>query len=378
MKKTGLGNFIGVFFVATLLAAPLCAAQSAAGSALQRAFFTRLLLDDDLEKSRLAARSIARVPPGPDTEALSDLVAEHLLYLVHSNPGDDPVLIDSIAWHVVVLTGTSTGRYREILDKVRQRYTQKKVSERIDLALGAANASTGSLYAGQGLNIAALRAGADAALAASRTRDRSQFVKLHPGTSLAEVLQSVGTPDDVTTTTVRVARYGRSQMLTMHYAGSGLVFFRRGKREEDQWVASEFVDEFFDVTTVYKGTQFGAAQALASLRGLPFREYFRYERKRIQNDPDMMDVFEKRALQFTQPADGFELSGMIACVRLIANSKNPGNRESLHRIAVGPAPKRVMAEATKYAHKLEQGILEHESDETGPVESDDDELKPKN
>src|SRR5882724_832833 len=166
MKKTGLGNFIGVFFVATLLAAPLCAAQSAAGSALQRAFFTRLLLDDDLEKSRLAARSIARVPPGPDTEALSDLVAEHLLYLVHSNPGDDPVLIDSIAWHVVVLTGTSTGRYREILDKVRQRYTQKKVSERIDLALGAANASTGSLYAGQGLNIAALRAGADAALAA--------------------------------------------------------------------------------------------------------------------------------------------------------------------------------------------------------------------
>lgn len=361
-------------FLVLLAPAAMCS-ETADSASLQRALFIRLILDDDPNKSQIGVRHVEHQLYGREKEALSDIVAEHLLYLANLGPNLDTALLNSIAWHVKCLADTNIGRYRNVLFASRQRFSHPKLLERIDTALSAADPSPAESYAAGSLDINSLRAEADSVLATGRKESRAQFTKLQPGIGLETVLDQLGVPDDTTTTTVRVARYGRSQVLSIHYAGSGFIYLKLKNDGANgmQWTATEFIDELFEVKSVYKGKNFGAAQTLASLRGLPFREYLRFERKRITSDPDMLTVLEKRLFVVTRAADKYELIGMVAAVRLIAGYRSREALESLRRLSEGAPVNNVQVAARKGVKHFGQQLPNEEggqSDDDGGAEEE--------
>jgi hypothetical protein len=345
------------------------AAESANGANLQRLLFTRLLLDGDPATSRLGARSISQLPNGAAKQSLSDLAAERLIALAAPDPTIDSATADLIAWHVNALA-TNIGRYRPILRDARQRIGHPKLQQRIDLALQSAEAVPVEQYRIRNIDFAAVKADADQQWAANRRRDRSQFAKMQTGSSLDAVLGALGSPDDVTPTAMRVAKYGRTQMLTLHYAQSGMVLFKLDGTDVRDWKAFEFVDELFDITVTYVGKQFGLAQGIAGFRGSRFRDYMIYNAGAIRQSAEFLPILEQRLVSVTEPADKLERDGMLRCVGLIYWHGGPDAIEALHRIERASTDARVQKDARAYALKLKQrpaGKTEP------PEESSDDE-----
>lgn len=360
-----------VFIVALgFIVPPAISAESASGEQLQQVLFVRLLLDPDSRISRLGTQSIALLPDGDAKQSLSDLVAEHLIAVADPNPELKPDLADSVGWHVNVLM-KNVGRYRLVLGEARKRYAHPRVLDRIDNALQSTDAAPVEEYKIRNVDFAPIKADVDRQWAAGRRQDRGDFAKLGIGARLGTVLAKLGSPDDVTPTTIRVARYGSTQMLSFHYAKAGMVLFNLSGAVTREWQAYEFIDELFDVTAVYSGEGFGMAQAVAGLRGPLFRDYLIYNGRRLSKLPGFLPVLEQRLLSAPQPSDKFERDAMLRCVAFIYRYGSSEAMEALRRVDKGSTDERVQKEARGLAAKLQKRATaeaEHESES----ESDDE------
>lgn len=330
-------------------------AQQANGAELHRLLITRLLLDENIEHARLGARSIAMLPDDAAKQPLADLAAEQLTKLAETDPTLATGIADLVGWDVNVL-GTNVGRYRDVLNEVRSRFSHPKLLKRIDLALASPDAATVEKYTIRRVDFAAVKAEADRQWAENRRRDRSLFTRMQPGADLDVVLARLGAPDAVSATDMRIAKRGRTRMLTLHYAQSGFILFKINGvgTEPRKWQAFEFVDELFDLNAIYLGKDFGMAQAIAGLRGTRFRDFMMYNARVFGGKPELIPVFEQRLLTVTVPADDFELDAMRLCLRHIYQYQNSESMESLRRLAAAETEPHVKKSAGAYVVRNEK------------------------
>lgn len=326
-----------------LFSFPHVKAASLPADQLERAIFLSMMLSQDSEKSRMGVRILGQRFPNDDS--VCDHIAERLLKA--SDPASR-VAVDTIAWYVTTIRESCSSRYRNALTLARQRYTNEKITKHLDEALAIPVTSPVEQYAEGGVDLAARDAELQKLLSSIGNSSKTAG-GIEPGATFGEVVQRAGVPQELTSMTLRVARYGRQSALVAHYSGSGLLMFRRAAG--DQWTLVDSFAELFPVSETYKGTQFGIAQSLACLRGETFRVYLKTHAREIRQDPGLMWALTHRLIATPFPADDFEEDGMLVAVKLIASSRHAESLDMLKQI--GAAPGEDVPEAARdYARKL--------------------------
>jgi hypothetical protein len=346
MKRNGLIAIAGCafFLLSTARAAVL------APSELERAVFLSMVLDTNYEKSRIGVRILSQRYPGNDE--LCDYVAEKLL---KEPPSSSGAATDAISWYVRVLDESCRPRYRDTLTLVRQRQTNEKIVKYLDLALAKpASAPAMEQYKEGAADLLSAQVELLEMLGA-RQQAKGAGAGFAPGATLGEVLDRAGIPRELTSMTLRIAKYGRSTALAAHYDGTGLLMFRRQGAAE--WVLADVFDELFPVGDTYKGSQFSIAQSLSALRGQALRMFIKANARAIRRDRELLWALTRRVSVSPFPSDKFEADGLQVGFKVIAGSRNPEVLAMLKMIAESPgddAPPRARA----YIEKFErQGAL---------------------
>jgi hypothetical protein len=341
-----------------------------------------MALDATPEKSRLGAASIAQ--QYATNEALNDVLAE--LLLQSDRIAISKRWIDPTAWYAVALRDTHNPRYTEILRQARQKYTDKKILKAIDAAIvsvgGATDATVpgGKLvaqYSAGEIDLEKKRADLERVLLANQ-KPAKGYSNIQPGQSLAQVLDSMGTPTDFTALILPIAKWGRTNRLVGHYAGAGMLIFRFDRAVKPQWVVAEPVDEPFDIKAVYAGKQFGVAQTLGSLRGESFRLYLKVNNRSFSRDASLLAVLGERLIALPYPADRYEEDGMEIAIKFVSRSKDPASTDLLRRIAAtsgSKVPKIAQVYVTKRERAAAAGGTPAD-DEKDAVDSEDNESAP--
>jgi hypothetical protein len=158
-------------------------------------------------------------------------------------------------------------------------------------------------------------------------------------------------PQDLSSLTLRIARYGRPSVLGAHYAGVGVLIFRRA--EGNRWLLADTLEELYSVADTYKGKHFGIAQSLACLRGETFRVYVKDHGREIRRDADLAWALAHRLSRTPESADRLEEDGMLVAVKLLVTSRQPDTLAMLKQIGAAPGEKGPQL-ARDYAAKIER------------------------
>jgi uncharacterized protein with PIN domain len=257
--------------------------------------------------------------------------------------------VDTLAWYARLLGETDSARYRDALNLAKQRYTNKKIIARVDEALKRLGTKQAEQYAFQEIDRAGLRTDAQRAVTAQIKSDRQAFSAVRPKGRLSDVLEALGAPDEVTLTTVVIARYGRSTHLLAHYAGAGMVAFQYDFSHSLGWSVIETMDELIPVKEFYTGTQFGMAQSIATLRGESYRLYLHGNARKILRDPTAKTVLIQRILAVPFPADRYEDDANAVAIKRLGRSRDAAMREPIEKIAATAKGKDTAKMAKNYA-----------------------------
>jgi hypothetical protein len=330
---------LALFLVRDLHAAPVTPAD------LERVVFQSMMMSPDFERSRLGLRMFFLQFPQDD--AACDYVAERLL---KEPPPRDGVAADTIAWHVRTLNESCSPRYHDTLVLAQQRFTHKKIAEHIALALAKPADSSVPQYAEGGVDLLARQLDIEQQLSELQRAGAHGLERVTTGMLLGEVLELAGIPRDFSSLTLRVARWGHQTVLAAHYAGSGMLIFRRDFTRNRLVLADTF-DEQFPVGETYKGSNFAMAQSIACMRALPFRDYVKIHGRTIRPDTQLMWVLANRMSATPFPADDFEEDGMLVSLEWIYTSRDAESLEMLRKVAASPGDK-IPRTARAYADKL--------------------------
>jgi len=342
MKGPGqlLISCCALFFLSDVKAASLSAEQ------IERAVFLHMTLSPDYEKSRLGVRILGQQFPNEDS--LCDYVAERLLKEPIAPRG---VAVDAISWYVNTLRDSCSTRYRDTLTLARQRYTDEKIIKYLDLALATPVTASVEQYKEGGVDLLSRQMELEQQLIELKRTGGSNLSGVVLGMPFGEVLQRAGVPQDLSSLTLRIARYGRADVLVAHYAGSGMLMFRRDPTG-GKWLLADTFDEIYPVSETYKGPQFAVAQSLACLHGESFREYVKTHGRAIRQDVGLTWALTNRLSKTPFPADRYEEDGMLVGLKLIVTSRHPEKLDMLKQIGAAPGDK-VPEAARAYVTKLE-------------------------
>ncbi len=276
--------------VLCFVAANTQAADVMTGDQLQQVIATALVLDQDADRTRLGAKTIGQLYV--DRTELMDCVAE----MLHRSIGlpQRGESIDVMAVYAAVLGESKNPRYRSVLLSARRAKNEGKVNREIDAALALVGKVSADQYQPGSIDVVAKVAETRAVFENNRKPTRDGLTKTVVGASLQEVLTALGAPDDVSAIT-QVGSIGRRAMIVAHYYGLGLIAFRLERDESTQWSVYEIANEKTSVAN-YRGTQKWFAQAIASMRGIQYRNLIRFYGQQIQSDPEIMAVLTQRLI----------------------------------------------------------------------------------
>jgi hypothetical protein len=313
---------------------------------IERAVFLSMVLSQDYEESLLGARILDQRFPFDDP--VCDVIAERLLKEPSPQSGD---ALDAIVWYVASLSRyCNTARYRDALALARQRQTHDKIVEYLDVPLATPPTGSVEQYAEGGVDLLLREAQIQQQLKALRSSGVSAR-GVGQGASFGEVVLRAGMPQDLSSLNLRIARFGRPSVLGAHYAGVGVLIFRRS--EGNRWLLVDTLEELYPVADKYKDKHFGIAQSLACLRGATFRVYVRAHAREIRRDADLAWALADRLSRVPLPADREEEDGMLVAVKFLVTSRHPDTLAMLKQIGAAPGGK-VSELARDYALKIER------------------------
>lgn len=361
MKKFGLC----VALCTLLITSISYAAPPNADELLQQSLFLSLLLDSDPEKSSLGARSIGMVYPRD--ESLCDVIAEKLMRSTEVEPRKP--LVQTVEWYVRVLGELKNPRYLDVLRATRARTTNKNLLEEIDKAIKAIGTDTGIPYEPGTVQLAAKKAEAAQKLLVVRRDDRSAFNQVKNETALTDVLNMLGTPDDMTAWTARV------QKLLLHYAGQGLFVLTFDRDPAPRWIVAATYPELLAIRPLYNGENFGVAQTLGSFQGRFLMAFLKSNGRQIKPDIDALTVLAKRLETLPFPTDDYEENVLEKGLAWLARSSDPKAMAVLEQVTatVGSSEGKAMAQKAldfakarreKAAFKAAAKEMEEESDDS--------------
>lgn len=264
--------------------------DSLTGEQLQQFIAAGLLLDQDADRTRLGAKTIGQLYA--DRMELMDYVAEMLnrsTALPQSGKS-----VDVVAVYAAVLGMSKSPRYRNVLLRARQNKNEEKVNREIDAALELIGKSPADQYSPGSIDVDAKATEIGKTLADNRKSNRDQLMKTAVGSDMSRVLDVLGAPDEVSAIT-QVGSVGRRAMIVAHYHGQGLVAFRLERDADTQWTVFEVANEKVPVSN-YRGNQQWFAQAIASMRGIQYRNLIRFYSQQIQNDAEIIPVLTQRLI----------------------------------------------------------------------------------
>jgi hypothetical protein len=339
---------IGILALAGCGLFPLFEARAASltPNEIERAIFLSMVLSQDYEESLLGVRILDQRFPNDDP--VCDVVAERLLKEPNPQSGH---AVDAVVWYVASLTRyCRTARYRDALTLARQRQTHEKVVKYLDIPLATPPTESVEQYAEGGVDLLLREAQIQQQLKPLRRAGVSAR-GIGQGASFGEVVERAGMPQDLSSLTLRIARYGRPTVLAAHYAGVGVLIFRRS--EGSRWLLVDTLEELYPVADTYKGKHFGIAQSLACLRDDTFRVYVKAHGREIRRDPDLTWALANRLSRSPAPTNRLEEDGMLVAVKLLVTSRHPDTLAMLKQIGAAPGEK-VPELARDYAAKLER------------------------
>jgi len=320
-------------------------AASLAPVELERVVFQSMMMSPDPERVRLGLRMFFL--QFPNDVAACDYVAERLL---KEPPPKNGHAADTAAWFVRTLNESCPPRYHDTLVLAQQRLTHKKIAEHLEVALARPLDPAVPQYAEGGVDLLAQQIEVERQLNEIQRMNAHGVKRVTTGMSLGEVLELAGIPQDFSSLTLRVARWGHSTVLAAHYGGSGMLIFRRDF-DRNRLVLADSFDEQFPVKESYKGSNFAVAQSIACMRALPFRDYVKTHNRVIRSDTQLMWALADRMSATPFPADDFEEDGMLVSLAWIYASRNPESLEMLRKVAAAAGDK-IPKVAREYADKL--------------------------
>ena len=327
--------------------------------AVQRALFVSLLTDEGTEKSVLGARSILMSDPANET--LTDAIAEKLN---RETKGELRGAAERMAeWHVTLLGRSHNGRYRDLLMRVRERSTYKGLLSAVDSALEDLDRGETDPYVAGTLKLSAVKNDAEKVLSAARRTDRGDFDRIKNNTPLADVLRTLGSPDDTTAWTAR------AQKLLLHYADQGLFVLTV---DHDSWVVAATYPELIPVRPLYNGEHYGIAQALGCFHSRFLTAFMKSEHRQIRQDTDALAVLAKRVEVLPKPEGYFEPASLEIGMKWLAVSKDPKAALILQEVADTAGSEEAKKIANKALKIHERYMAKATSRKPEMEESDDD------
>lgn len=322
----------------TFLALALCVlcdvkAASRTPEELERLVFQSMMMSPDLERSRLGLRMLFQQSPNDQAEC--DYVAERLLKM---QPPKNAVETDSISWFVRTLNESCPPRYHDALTLARTRITHRKIVEHFDLALARTPDSSIPQYAEGGVDLLARQLEIEQQLNEIQRATAKGVPHISQGITLGEMVETAGLPQDFSSLTLRVARWGRQTVLVAHYGGTGMLIFRRDI-SRNRWTLADSYPELFPVSSGYQGSQFAIAQSVACLRGLAFFDYVKIHNIVLRQDHALTWVLAHRLSANPFPLDDYEEAGLRVSLDWIYNSPHADKLDMTRQVAAAPGDK---------------------------------------
>ncbi|MFZ5844408.1 MAG: hypothetical protein ACOY3E_16090 [Pseudomonadota bacterium] len=290
-----------------------------------------LLTSPSSADTRLVVRTLDMLAPAE--QDLRDIVAERLYQAADSGFSEQDE--DAVAWYAKALGELGDARYLEVIDYSAKTIESKKiVRELISAKRGLVDRGNGS-YAKGTVDLAAVRAQAQAEIAAGRRAGDVKMDGLLKGRSLPELIAQLGMPDHIGSQEFHLSGVlivkARTDAVMAHYYGHGIVVFSWDIKQK-VWIADKVWLDSATQAQPYAGPHPLFASILASADGKYFRVALVRARQVAMTDEALVALLRKRLLASLAETEPHEVAALEYVCTLLAMRADPENRAVLEKV----------------------------------------------
>lgn len=316
-------------------------------------WYLPMLLDEDRHVVKAGARVVYH--SYASDELATDIVAARLYQDIVPDPKSEAS--DQLSWYAKALGMSGNGKYRALLQRVREIAPRSKVRTYAGEALEQLPEFSGEPFSPASLDFDALRAQYPLTFSEFREYDKMPFRSLTPMMPVDAMFTHLGTPWKLGLMSTRYNRYAVVDEVGFHYPGAGVVFLKLIKTPTPHYALIAWYEEPFPIKEFYQGEDYDLAQLLATVRGQNFRHLIKTNSDVIAGDEGLLRILgERMSTYLPTPVDKYEADGMAIAVKLIARSSDPETLKHLRPIAKNDSAGKAQDVAQGY---IEDGLLKN-------------------
>lgn len=293
-------------------------------------WYLPMLLDEDRHVVKAGARVVYH--GYANDELATDIIAARLYQDIVPDPKSEAS--DQLSWYAKALGMSGNGKYRPLLQRVREIAPRSKVRTYAGEALEQLPEFSGEPFAPAALDFDALRAQYPVTFGEFREYDKAPFRSLTPMMPVDAMFAHLGTPWKLGLMSTRYNRYAVVDEVGFHYPGAGVVFLKLIKTPTPHYALIAWYEEPFPIKEFYQGEDYDLAQLLATVRGQNFRHLIKTNSELIAGDEGLLRVLgERMSTYLPTPVDKYEADGMAIAVILMGRSNHPEILKHIRPIA---------------------------------------------